>query len=460
MPFFLKPYLTEFDESLSGDSYIDPIGTLIIWSAFGRQIFSNRINSVSNDVRNYTVNLFHHFLIRKLARDDGVVLSHSLQKKYQDKDNLHFKQACLIFLENLFVYSMLRHENEQSLNTAGILGISKARRGWEKDHGAPTLKFTHEASGQILVRQLGLGVSGRYKSPLMNIGFFDASYNYNKPAFELHWTAAEQFIIDGEAQLLSQLAAEVYPFLKQCVTSQKHGGTIAFSTEVQQSLTLANARAFASPALVGSYARDFWLEQTGLDTGSAGALLRALEDEPEEQMAPQDILERALQSPLDATDKAKLQEITQIEPFLSDCALLFNLMAAERTHTVADVVSQWKRFGRDKTRLGHLAEGVMAHAALPAVRGTEAAQRLTQLQQMANASSVEQQIHMLSAYHTRIMRKRGQVAWLSIHDNTIKVHARTLSRPEPEAWPPGAWYNAYYLPQFKNFVDGLQGVTI
>ena len=38
MTIFLNQYLTEYDDSLSADSYIDPIGTLIIWSAFGRQV--------------------------------------------------------------------------------------------------------------------------------------------------------------------------------------------------------------------------------------------------------------------------------------------------------------------------------------------------------------------------------------------------------------------------------------
>ena len=56
MTIFLNAYLTEYDDSLSGDSYIDPIGTLIVWSALGRQVFDDRVNSVSNDVRNYTLN--------------------------------------------------------------------------------------------------------------------------------------------------------------------------------------------------------------------------------------------------------------------------------------------------------------------------------------------------------------------------------------------------------------------
>lgn len=47
----LSQYLTEYDEDLSGDSQIDPLGVLTIWSAFGQEIFRNRVNSVSNDVR-------------------------------------------------------------------------------------------------------------------------------------------------------------------------------------------------------------------------------------------------------------------------------------------------------------------------------------------------------------------------------------------------------------------------
>ena len=176
MTIFLNQYLTEYDDSLSADSYIDPIGTLIIWSAFGRQVFNNRVNSISNDVRNYTLNLFHHFLIRKLVGDDSAVLSRSLQQKYQGKDVLQFKQACLVFLENLFVYSILKHEKTDGMEAVGILGISNARRRWDKDDGHPVLTFTHEPAGQILVRQLGLGVSGRYKTPLIDIGFFDSSY--------------------------------------------------------------------------------------------------------------------------------------------------------------------------------------------------------------------------------------------------------------------------------------------
>ncbi len=59
---FLNRYLTDYDDSLTGESHIDPMGMLVIWSAYGHQIFQNRVNSISNDVRNYTLNLFNHYL--------------------------------------------------------------------------------------------------------------------------------------------------------------------------------------------------------------------------------------------------------------------------------------------------------------------------------------------------------------------------------------------------------------
>jgi len=461
MTLFLDRYLTEYDESLSSDSYIDPVGTLVIWSIFGRQVFNNRVNSISNDVRNYTLNLFHHFLIRKLVNDDAATLSGSLRRKYRDKDTLLFKQACLVFLENLFVYSALRHEHERpgDVETGGILGIFKARRRWEETGGDPVVMFTHEAAGQILVRQLGLGVSGRYKTPLREIGFFDDSYQYNKLAFQSHWADAEAFISGTRDSLLGKLSREVYPFLKKCVAKLPHRGKLQFADEIPKGLTEAYARAFASRGTVGSYARDFWLQQTGLSHGAAGALFTVLEEKTGQELSPQQVLEQALLLELQSEEKIKLERIAQIEPFLADCTLLFTLMAAERTHSVTTVARHWGQFGRDMNRLPSLAQQVKTFSNLPAVKGSEAARRLLELQRVANAGAIEHQIRALATYHGNVMRSRGQLAWLSVeYDGTIKMNARTMRRPLAGERPLGSWHNNYYLPQFRSLVTGLQGI--
>lgn len=461
MTSFLDPYLTEYDKSLAPDSYIDPVGTLVIWSSFGRMVFRNRVNSVSNDVRNYTLNLFHHFLVRKLIEDHDVVLSASLKRRYHDKDVLAFKHACLIFLENLFVYSLLRRESSgDGVETGGILGISNARRRWEKEQQNPELVFTHEPKGQILVRQLGLGVSGRYKTPLIEMDFLDASYQYNKPKFLPKWREAEAFITGDRKSLLGRLEALLYPFLKRCVAELHHLGALHFNDDVPSNLIGAYANAFASPQVTGNYARDFWLQQTGLDHGAAGALYAVLNRNAEADVEPKQILEEALGEELAQEEKYKLERIARLEPFLSDFMLLFTLMAAERNHSIDDVAKHWAKYGRDANRLSKLAKPLSDFVRLPAIRDSRAANRLTKLQQVADAGDLAQQIRRLADYHGEIMRLRGQPAWLAVGENgKIQVNARTMSRPVPGTWRPGDWYNPYYIPQFRSLVLGLQGIA-
>ena len=457
MTHFVDSVLTEYDDTLSSDSYIDPIGTLIIWSAFGRQVFRNRINSISNDVRNFTLNLFHHYLMKTLIEDDDVHLSHALARQYQSKDSLNFKQACLIFLENVFVFSILRHEKSQDVESTGILGISNARRLWANEDRPPALIFTHEPVGQILVRQLGLGVSGRYKTPLMEMGFFDGNYHYHKPAYHSRWADAEKLIIDQPKSSLSKVARKAYEFLKECVSRPIQGGKVPFG-DVSADLTRAYARAFASPQAVGSYAREFWLMQTELNQGAAGAIFDVLEET--EDLSPQEAVEQALSHDIAPGEKAKLEHIVHLEPFLADCSLLFTLMASRRVQTTGDVASAWANFGRDATRLPRVSAPVSEYADLPAIKGTEGAKRLRQLLKAANAISLDDQIREIANYHSSVMQSRGQVSWLNVgSDGIINVHARTVSLPEPDSRVPGSWHNSYYLPQFRSFVNGLRGAV-
>jgi hypothetical protein len=452
--FFLGKYLTEYDKGLSADSYIDPVGTLVIWSAFGGQIFNDCVNSVSNDVRNYTLNLFHHHLVRRLVNDGEVQLSASLKHQYKDKDTLAFKQACIVLLENLFVFSMLRHQ--KSVETGGVLGISKASRSWEKTGEDTRLVFTHGREGQVLARQLGLGVSGRYKTPLMKIRFFDKYYGYHQLESQKRWEDAAAFIGRRDAPL-RELEEAAYQFLAERIPAIRHKGQIVFS-DVPVRLSKAYASALKSPQAVGEYARDFWLEMTGLDQGAAGALFKVLAEEPEEEFSSREVVTRALKIADLPEARAKLDRIARVEPFLADCALLFSLMTAEREQTVAEVAAQWRGlFKRSDTRLRELADSAEP-GALPVLRGT-AATRFAALRKVAAAGSTEAQIHELADYHGKVMMDRGQPSWLSIeHRALIKVHARTSPPPPPAKRPPGSWSNNYYMPQFRSLVKGLQGV--
>ncbi|HKM97036.1 MAG TPA: hypothetical protein VJY99_10120 [Buttiauxella sp.] len=67
---YIEKFLTEYDDSLTGELNVDPLGQLVIWSSWGQDIFHSRITSIANDVRQYTLNLMHHSVLRQLLADD------------------------------------------------------------------------------------------------------------------------------------------------------------------------------------------------------------------------------------------------------------------------------------------------------------------------------------------------------------------------------------------------------
>jgi len=456
---FLDRYLTEYDDSLSGESYIDPLGSLVIWSAYGQQIFRNRVNSISNDVRNYTLNLFNHYIIRRLVNDDSVQLSRKLRNQYGAKNTLNFKYACLLYLENLFVYSILQYEGNKGVEGAGVLGSSKARRLWAESESDPEIIFTHEKSGEILVRQLSLGVSGRYKTPMMEIGYFDSNYHYNQPSAVPLWQGAEQFVMNQ--QLLRKLADALIKHLKELWVQNSSSPSSWFS-EVPEVLRKNFANAFASSTAVGGYARPYWLSVTGLDSGAAGALLQVLDENATSDipldMAAQTLVERALKKEMTSDERMKLTHITVLEPFLSDTMLLFTLLVTKKSGSVNEVASLWQQFGRDEHTLPRRAQQLRNDAALIKVLKGTALARLQSMLRLADTVTLENQIMLLLDYHDKVMRARGQVPWLTINSGgLVKVHVRPTIMPNVEDWPQGEWYHSYYMPQFKSLVRGFQG---
>lgn len=454
---FLDKYLTEYDDSLSGESYIDPLGMLIIWSAYGQEIFRNRVNSISNDVRNYTLNLFNHYLVRRLIQDESILLSKRLTDVYGGKDTLFFKYACLLHLENLFTFSILKYEGKGG-DSSGVLGISNGRRRWNEAEGNPRLIFSHDKPGQLLVRQIGLGVSGRYKTPLMEIGYFDGNYHYHLPSAETLWQKAEAFFADNKS--LYALADLLLEYMQEMLSQNSKQPETQF-LDIPKELPSAYAKAFASSGAVGKYARGYWLSVTGLDTGAAGALLAVL-DKNAKSKQPEDFTPQALMALTDRTalpeeERQKMEHIEQLEPFLADAILLFSLLTCKKSQPLQAVSERWQAFGRDEQTLLHHAQGLRDNPILLGVVEGAARARLNALLQLADATTLLDQIRLLVDYHGRVMADRGQQPWLMLDDKGVRVHVRPMRNPLEENWPQGVWYNSYYLPQFKWLVHGYQG---
>lgn len=463
---FLDPYLTEYDDRLSGDASIDPLGMLIIWSAFGRRIFNNRVNSISNDVRNYTLNLFHHALIRRVVRDEAVQLSPHLEAEFGRKDTPAFKNACLLYLENLFVFSMIRHDGKAitingqqatTVESSGVLGVSKGYRIWNESKQQPILVFSRKRPDrEILKRQLGLGVSGRYKSPMMQIGYFDTHYHYHLPSAEPLWRDAERFIAGHPP--MQTLAELCFEHLSQLLAQNRKDLETPFAT-IPEALPLAYAHTFPNSGTVGTFARDFWLNATGLNQGAAGALLSTLDQNQGRSVAlsSRELIEQT-PAPNPDEEARKFEHIQQLEPFLADAVLLFNLMTCRKSQTLQQVAEQWSRFHRDENTLANRARAILQNAALIAVTSGASRHRLEKLLKLANTTSLIEQIHLLTDYHRAVMTQRGQQSWLVIVADEIRLDARPLRDPDINRWKNGAWYHTYYLPNFQALVRGYQGV--
>jgi len=112
---------------------VDPLGQLFIWSFWRQNIFHSRITSIANDVRQYTLNLLHHSILRQILVDEMLQTS-GVMKGLDLKKQLHeFKVACLIHLENIYIYSMLAAE-KRGITLTGAQDINKARSKWNTEN--------------------------------------------------------------------------------------------------------------------------------------------------------------------------------------------------------------------------------------------------------------------------------------------------------------------------------------
>lgn len=462
----LNEILTEYDDTISSELNVDPLGLLVIWSSYGQNIFRRRISSISNDVRNFTLNLFNHAVIRALIDDDSVILGKGLRNDPayggRDKNSTAFKQACLIYLENVFTYVMIEEQDQKDVETTGILGISKARRRWEETRGNPRLHFSHEPNAHVLVRQHSLGVSGRYKTPLVEMGFFDGAYDYALPESRVQWEKVRTQLL-AKSKPLANLYKLVREHLAELLTDVRSIPECSFS-ELPTELKRAFVSAFRSPVVVGTYTRDFWLAVTELDQGAPGAIYEVLNQEwtsasQRKERQTSEVFELAAANrSLTANDKAKLEYVRLLEPFLAEMDLLLNVMLSAKSQTLDEATNKWKFLGRDAHTLPNRAAQIEMNASLQTQASGTVSIRLNELISLACATNIEQQMVGLLQYHEKVMQARGQSPWLRLlGGNQLKVDVRIRQLPVKDDRPVDAWVHHYYLPQFRNLLSGMRG---
>ena len=453
---FLKRFFTEYDDSLTHSLNIDPLGMTVIWSAFGQKIFNNRVSSISNDVRNYTLNLIHHLAIKELV-ESNVNIQGKLANVYPQIDSLAFKQACLIHAENIFVYSIL--STDKQVDTLGILGASKGRAKLEKENEA-LLHFSHTSVSHLLVRQLTLGVSGRYKTPFIDMCFFDKDYRYNHPKFNETWKKASVFI--DACEELKTVKNQLKDHLSKLLLSNKQNPSVNFS-QISKELNDSYTNAFSSAEHIGFMSKDFWLDITELNKGAAGCLYQVIQNS-DEQMTRQQLFEQALVLSPDHLVKNKLQNIIDIEPFLAECDLLFTVLMSQRNQTCEELFKSYQALGRDAKTLPSLATLLIGNLKIQKMLGSAGLHRFKSLLKLADKyigkdeECFQHVVAILLKYHTDIMSKRGQSAWVEVDgQGHFRCNVKLSKLPSSEQRPTFTWHHRYYVDEFKQLIRGLEG---
>ncbi|BDU41087.1 hypothetical protein [Vibrio nigripulchritudo] len=455
----LNQFFTEYDDTLTQTLNTDPLGMTMIWSRLGQDIFHNRVSSISNDVRNYTLNLIHHYVIKQVVESQAE-LSRGLQTIYGHTDTLAFKQASLIFLENVFVFSILQAEELQQINvqTQGILGASKARL--QMSLGVPTqpLRFTKEQSGQLLVRQLTLGVSGRYKTPLNEMAFFDKEYRYHQPNSVHQWEKTQQFIQDNNE--LNHLVMDLVQLLQMII---KQDNKVPQTTwqDIPEKIKLGYAKHFATAAIVGKQSKAFWLSVTELDQNAAGSLYKSINSKRDEICSAKPFFELAIKLQSDQFEKQKLVDICQVEPLLAECELLFTLLMSQRVQSEQEVHQRYLDLDRKVSSIIQLARDLQQYTNIQekfsgvARKRYDALLALGQLKDSDTQENMTALVEKLLKYHRAIMNQRGQSPW--VERDTQGSYRCNIKLRTSERRPYKTWFHRYYLDQFSQLIRGLEG---
>lgn len=445
LPFFTLP-----DPELTQESSVDPMGIQVIWTHYGQQVFDEKLTTVANDLRAFSLNLFHQHLLLRLQMEQAETWQIAREKHSEWRTDLDVKTGLLMFLEDLVTW--IFHEQYKLDPTAfhytGILGMSKANR---LAAGNTRIILSASKRAGLLKNQINLGTTGRYKGPMMKMGFFNRAFEVREtpdgvwPKVHLlmeDWDDAKEL----EKQLITFLCLEVLLAGRQADFPRKDLDAIKNSRywkPLAEGYLACFGKASQHAAL-----KDFWKSQLGLDQGAAWALYQALEtNPPTTNTYHASIFELAIQTPdLPTSEKQKLENIRDIEPFLSHSEYLLRFLAQRDVKKLSD----------HQVALSDLRNAINSAAKFTEEALPSAMVELRAV--MCNERGFTDWVNGVLKYHERLLLARGGNAWLSLgnkgviqHHFSPNLHYKTVAdylKHQP-------WFHTYYLETLRSIQGGL-----
>lgn len=424
------------NEKLVSDGSVDPMGMQAIWTYFGQEIFEEKLTTVSNDIRNYTINLMHHLILFKLETSSDFFSK--AQKKYKAYTDLYkAKSGILIFLEDLLTYSLI--EQRDGVNTEGLLGNNNAEKKLISDK-SDSIEIKAERMEGILVRQHQLGINGRYKGPFEKMGIMSKSGAYAPDVMEKagvlfdNWSHAKN-LMDQLLRVLNNLIesdSEDYP-KKKLLDLNKGGLWVKYKD------TFGN---FNIPNEIKS----FWIESLGLECEPAKTVFDLISISEEKINKPSFIFVKAYTKMDDDDAKNKISNIIHTEPLLSLANHVFYILSDSKVKKISEKKEDLKMI-YDKLK--------NIHSRVPENKNNRLDFLLSFLKKVTDWKSLA--IEVLN-YHKAIMAQRGGSAWVEFEsdEDILKhlIHQHTKKHTD-DIIKDNEWYNEYYIGPLYSIKKGL-----
>lgn len=444
----MRELFTIPDPDLIQESSIDPMGLQVIWTRYGQDMFGDKLTTIANDLRIFTFNLFHNHLINRLYKDciEEIQSAKSYYKSWQTEFDV--KAGLLIFLEDLVAHVFhLTDDNDPEVDKIGIIGLNKASITYNSYTHDKIYLAANKRLG-LLKSQLNLGMTGRYKGPMMNMLFFDRSLTYIPKTWELvdrfmyKWVDAmilQESIIKLIIKHLFESPYREYPRL----TIQE-----IKSTRLWKPISEGYLKCFGSGKMQPEI-KAYWKDRLGLTAGAPNALYKVFE-----RHKPQDIDHKKILTEAktflnhEPTELKKIDTVLTLEPFLSHAEYLIRYLSQPGVKTFK---VEEENISLLRTEIIS-ASNFLFENELPRLKELKVV--------MLTQGSLDKWLLNLLAFHKKILEKRGGNRWIDLDEKGNIRHYFTPALQEQintvtKYLAVQPWLHTYYLETLQSIYRGL-----
>ncbi len=446
-------FFTIPDPELIQESSVDPMGMQVIWTHYGQAIFRDRITTVANNLRVFSFNLFHAHLIHRLFQEYPEEMAHARQRFSAWKTELDVKTGLLIFLEDVVTwvfYDAQQQAAGKEFQGLGTLGLSKARMA---DNSENVIYLSAYKNAGLLKRQLLLGMTGRYKGPMVQMGFFNRSFEI-KHSQNKTWDNVEKLMQDWTEgmQLQNHLLKLITLHLLQ--STRKDYPQLAKAEMVAQPLWHSIAQSYIACFGKKQQTRalqEFWKDQLGLTSGASSALYHEIAKLKADETVNrcQVFNAAAANTNIDKSERDKLKAVIAVEPFLSHTEYLLRYLAQPGLKKLdEETIAQLEHLRAEILNASHFD----LHDAPAQLRKLHT--------DATSAGDMRTWILTMLQYHKQVMQMRGGSVWCELNENNQFKHYFAPKLGEKlssitEYLNEKPWLHSYYLETLQSIHAGL-----